>query len=70
MKIMKVNYKIKNSDLRKRPKNSEVDHLKCDNSKIKKYTNWKNRIKLDLGLKKTIKWYQENLNKISHKQYL
>ena len=50
---MKVNYKIKNLNLRKRPKKSEVENLKCNNSKIKKFTNWKSKTKLDSGLKKT-----------------
>ena len=70
MKIMNVDYKIKNLNLRTRPKNSEVNHLKCDNSKIKKFTNWKNKTKLNQGLKKTINWYLKNLNKISMSQYL
>ena len=60
MKIMEVNYSIKNTNSRKRPKNSEVDHLKCDNSKIKKFTNWKSKTKLDVGLKRTIDWYLKN----------
>ena len=70
MKIMEVKYIIKNINLRKRPKNSEVDHLKCDNAKIKKFTKWKSKTKLDDGLKKTIDWYLKNLNKITFSQYL
>lgn len=70
MKIMKVNYQIKKMNLRKRPKNSEVDHLKCDNLKIKKLTKWRSKVKLEPGLKRTINWYLKNLSKISHKQYL
>ena len=70
MKIMKVNYKIKNLNLRKRPKKSEVENLKCNNSKIKKFTNWKSKTKLDSELKKTIKWYLNNLDKITFNQYL
>ena len=41
---------------RVRPKKSEVDRLKCDNSMIKKYTNFKSEVDLEEGLKKTISW--------------
>ena len=43
-----------------RPKNSEVDRLKCDNKLIIKKTNWKPKIKFDEGLEKTIKWIVNN----------
>jgi NAD dependent epimerase/dehydratase len=50
-----------------RPKLSEVDNLQCDNKKIKNLTNWKPRIKLDNGLKKTIKWIRDNYSEYSEK---
>jgi NAD dependent epimerase/dehydratase len=70
MKIMNVKFKIKCSSLRERPKKSEVDHLKCDNSKIIKNTNWKSKTKLNEGLVKTVNWYLKNLNEITLNQYL
>ena len=48
LKILKItnkkNVKIKNQELRNRPKNSEVMRLVCDSSKIKKKLNWKSSI--------------------------
>jgi|TARA_B110001452_G_C15214210_1_gene421136 NAD dependent epimerase/dehydratase len=69
MKIMKVKYKIGSSSKKVRPKNSEVDNLKCDNFKIKKYTSWKNTIRLEEGLQKTIKWFKKNKDKIDNNHY-
>ncbi len=62
-KIMKIDYSIKSSNLKKRPKSSEVDNLKCDNKKIKKNTNWKPKVSLEQGLKKTIEWIKYNQTK-------
>ena len=60
LKIMGLNYKIKSVKFKKRPEKSEVFHLKCNNNKIKKFTHWRQKTKLDQGLKKTIKWFSEN----------
>tara|TARA_E500000178_G_scaffold356568_1_gene435537 strand:- start:241 stop:1218 length:978 start_codon:yes stop_codon:yes gene_type:complete len=60
IKIMKLNNNIKSTKIKKRPEKSEVFHLKCNNKKIKKLTNWKQKIKLEKGLKKTIEWFKEN----------
>lgn len=57
---MKLNNNIKSTKIKKRPEKSEVFHLKCNNKKIKKLTNWKQKIKLEKGLKKTIEWFKEN----------
>ncbi len=70
MKILNVNYKIKSSKSKKRPKKSEVDNLKCDNSKIIRMTNWSSKINLDHGLKKTIEWYKKNKKFFNNSQYL
>lgn len=69
MKILKINYKIKTSNKRIRPKASEVDDLKCDNSKIIKLTKWKSKVKLDQGLAKTISWIKLNQNIFNKNQY-
>ena len=62
LKIMELNYKIKSVNFKKRPEKSEVFHLKCNNNKIKKYTDWKPKTQLDQGLKKTINWFSKNYN--------
>ena len=48
-----------------RPKNSEVNRLWCDNSKIKKLTGFEPQYSLEKGLKETIDWFSniENLKK-------
>lgn len=45
-----------------RPANSEVKRLLCDNSKIKKLTNFHSKHSLDEGLKKTIEWFSQEQN--------
>ena len=69
-KIMKLNYKIKSIEFKKRPKKSEVFHLKCDNNKIKKFTNWKQKVNLRSGLKKTIEWFSKNYDPRKESYYL
>ena len=48
-----------------RPKNSEVNRLWCDNSKIRKLTDFKPEYSIERGLKETIEWFldSENLKK-------
>ena len=67
---MKLNYKIKSIEFKKRPKKSEVFHLKCDNNKIKKFTNWKQKVNLRSGLKKTIEWFSKNYDPRKESYYL
>ncbi|MBM4389195.1 MAG: GDP-mannose 4,6-dehydratase, partial [Deltaproteobacteria bacterium] len=50
---------LQDSD-RVRPAQSEVDRLRCDNTKILANTNWKPRYNLEKGLKETIAWISEN----------
>ena len=57
---------IKKTPERIRPTKSEVYRLRCDNTKIKKLTNWKpkfhNERKFDVGLENTIKWFGNEKN--------
>lgn len=64
-KIMKVNIKLVTDTNRIRPKGSEVFRLRCDNSKIKKLTEFKSKYDLHTGLQKTIDWFTnpDNLSK-------
>ena len=62
-KISKITNKkiiIKTDAKRVRPEKSEVNRLVCDNSKIKKYTNWQPKYNLEKGLKETIDWLEDN----------
>ena len=69
--LIKLNSKanIKKEAKRKRPSNSEVVRLVCDNSKILKQTNWKPKINIEEGLVKTINWFKENKDLFKHDIY-
>ena len=58
--ILGKEYKIVGQDERKRPENSEVERLNCDNSKIMAATEWQPKFDLDSGLEETIKWLKDN----------
>jgi len=45
-----------------RPEKSEVERLRCDNSKILQRTAWQPRYTLKAGLQETIVWLRENLS--------
>ena len=61
-KLMNNHVEIVQQDNRIRPSKSEVERLKCDNSKIISSTNWKPSYTLEMGLKETIDWLQKNSN--------
>jgi dTDP-glucose 4,6-dehydratase len=48
---------------RKRPGKSEVNRLLGSNEKILRLTNWKQQYSLDMGLKSTIEFLRNNLNR-------
>ena len=66
--IKKINYlrksksEIKIEKKRFRPQKSEVNRLRCDNSKITKLLKWKIKYGIDKSLKDTIDWYSEEEN--------
>ena len=60
---MKLKYKIISTSKKMRPSLSEVNNLLCANRKIKKLTNWKPKVNIDEGLKKTIEWVKLNQSK-------
>ena len=47
---------IQLSKERTRPKNSEVDTLLCDNSKILNHTSWRPKYSLRQGMKEVVEW--------------
>lgn len=60
---------LKKDQQRIRPKKSEVCKLICDNKKILKNTNWKPKVSLDDGLKKTNQWLTTNLGHFKRNIY-
>ena len=60
---------IKEDKQRVRPENSEVERLRCDNTKLMKYTDWKPKYDLTKGLKETISWIKDNLEIYKHNIY-
>ena len=76
--IVKITSKILGKDLeskievkkeRKRPENSEVLLLLCDNSKAKKLLGWQPKISLEDGLKNVVEYIQANLDKYHTNKY-
>lgn len=63
-KIFNKTYNVNIDKSRLRPKNSEVNELICDNSKILNLTNWKTEYELNQGLKKTIQFFKKEDFKI------
>jgi len=61
-KLMKTEIILNEEDTRKRPANSEVERLMCNNQKILKKTNWKPKYNLNSGLVATIEWLKNNLS--------
>jgi NAD dependent epimerase/dehydratase len=59
--LMEVEIEIESETQRLRPPTSEVERLRCDNSKILRKTCWKPNSDLKIGLSETIDWFRENL---------
>lgn len=58
--LMSVQSNVVLNEERLRPEKSEVENLVCDNSKLKRYTNWENEYSIETGLKNTIDWIKDN----------
>jgi NAD dependent epimerase/dehydratase len=67
--IMGKNIEILSDEKRLRPGNSEVERLRCDNSKLLKHTLWKPDYTLESGLKETIGWLESNIHLYKSEQY-
>ncbi len=61
-KLMDRNIRIIIDKNKARPVNSEVDRLRCDNSKLLDYTNWTPEFTLESGLKETIDWMETKIH--------
>ncbi|WP_085992723.1 NAD-dependent 4,6-dehydratase LegB [Oceanobacillus senegalensis] len=62
IKQINPNATIITEEERIRPKNSEVNRLLGSNEKIRKLTGWKPKYTLEMGLKETIEWLENNLD--------
>ncbi len=65
IELINPDARIASGENRKRPENSEVERLVCDNSLMCRLTGWKPQVSLKEGLIKTIEWFKgkENLSK-------
>ncbi len=63
MKLMEKDIPIVTEDIRKRPEKSEVRRLLADNTKAKEILGWQPKHTLDEGLRLTIDWICDNLDK-------
>lgn len=61
-KLMDSNSTLHKEETRIRPRESEVERLCSDNTKIKKLTQWNIKYSLEEGLKITIEWLKQNLD--------
>jgi NAD dependent epimerase/dehydratase len=61
--------KIVPDSKRVRPPKSEVEKLIADNSKAMRLLHWEPNISLDEGIKKTIKWIDENIERYKSNFY-
>lgn len=63
IKQINPNAKIVCDEIRLRPENSEVNRLLGSNKKIKELTNWEPKYSLEEGLKETIEFLKNNMDK-------
>lgn len=69
IKLINPDAKIIFDDIRLRPEKSEVNRLLGSNEKIKELTNWTPKYSLKEGLKETIEWIENNLDKYKYDMY-
>jgi len=69
--LMCTDISIESSEERVRPKNSEVERLVCNNSKLLKHTSWIPKHSLKKGIMTVIEWMKdsENLGMYKAEQY-
>jgi dTDP-glucose 4,6-dehydratase len=69
-RICNVQVEFNLSAERKRPEKSEVERLYCDNTKIKKNTNWQPKNSLTQGIEQTVTWIKQNIHSYKHELYI
>lgn len=65
--IMRSDVKFITDEQRIRPENSEVFRLWCDNSLIKRLTNFEPKYTINSGLEKTVQWFTNPKNLTKYK---
>ena len=60
-KVMNAAIATEQKEDRVRPEKSEVDRLRCDNTKIVQNTSWRPRYDLEGGIAATVDWLQSHL---------
>jgi dTDP-glucose 4,6-dehydratase len=61
-RIFNIEIDFQTASERRRPENSEVERLFCDNNKIITNTKWRPQYSLEQGLLQTIDWIKNNIN--------
>lgn len=67
--LLGIEISILEDKQRVRPEKSEVERLRCDNSRLMKHTDWKPQYNLSQGLQETLKWITDNLEVYKHDIY-
>jgi len=53
---------VPNMEIRLNPcrlRRLDLNHLQCDNTKLRRYTNWSPKVDIEDGLRRTIQWYRD-----------
>lgn len=66
-KLMNRDLEIVTDDERKRPADSEVERLLCDNRLMKSLTGWEPTVSLEEGLRRTIDWFRNDADMSMYK---
>lgn len=66
-KLMNRDLEIVTDDERKRPADSEVERLLCDNRLMKSLTGWEPSVSLEEGLRRTIDWFRNDADMSMYK---
>jgi NAD dependent epimerase/dehydratase len=61
--LLNADIEITSEEERVRPEKSEVERLLCDNTKIMRKTGWRPIYNLERGLRETIDWLRQNLDR-------
>ncbi len=62
VQLVNVEIRILKDDQRVRPGKSEVERLRCENSKIMAATDWRPQYNIHSGIEKTVDWFRSNLD--------
>ena len=68
--IVDPSIEIRSDKKRERKITSEVECLRADNTKAKKLLGWKPKVSIDDGLKSTINWFSDNIERYKSDMYV